>query len=170
MDQNKAAAEARRRKAGEEPPLRDELLRTFRWVGDRTDFSSYADISGWWRNPLIIKRIGAGLADLHAPARPTVVAAPQSRGTLIGTLVAQHLGIGLVEIRKNHAQSADSDQVLRRTTPPDYRDRHLQLGFRRHLLSAGERVLFVDDWIDTGGQAEAARGLIADAEAVWLTG
>jgi adenine phosphoribosyltransferase len=36
---------------------------------------------------------------------------------------------------------------------------------RRDLLPATARVLFVDDWIDTGGQAIAAQNLVAAAGA-----
>jgi adenine phosphoribosyltransferase len=61
--------------------------------------------------------------------------------------------VGFIEVRKDRAASCDSDAWLRRTTPPDYRDRHLTLGFRRDLLDSRDRVLLVDDWIDTGGQA-----------------
>lgn len=64
--------------------------------------------------------------------------------------------------------SADSEAWFKRTTPPDYRDRHLSLGFPKSLLPAGEQVLFIDDWIDTGGQALGARGLVEDAGATWL--
>jgi adenine phosphoribosyltransferase len=42
------------------------------------------------------------------------------------------------------------------------------LGFPKRLLPAGERVLFVDDWIDTGGQALGAYGLVKDAGAHWI--
>jgi len=38
---------------------------------------------------------------------------------------------------------------------------------RRDLLPATAWVLFVDDWIDTGGQAIAAQNLVAAAGATW---
>jgi len=50
----------------------------------------------------------------------------------------------------------------------NYQDRHLGLGFRKHLVSGGDRVLFVDDWIETGGQAHSAHLLTQDAKATWL--
>lgn len=78
------------------------------------------------------------------------------------------MGIGFVEVRKNRVGSSDSDAWLRRTTPPDYRDRHLTLGIRKRLLGAGDRVLFVDDWIDTGAQAVGSYRLTQDAGATWL--
>jgi len=40
--------------------------------------------------------------------------------------------------------------------------------FRKDLLESGDRVLFVDDWIATGGQATTARALVEDAGAHWL--
>jgi adenine phosphoribosyltransferase len=92
----------------------------------------------------------------------------QSRGTLIAALVATHLGVGLVEVRKDEGPAADSDAWRQRITPPDYQDRHLTLGFPKRLLAAGERVLLVDDWVATGGQAIGVQGLVRDAGAVWL--
>jgi adenine phosphoribosyltransferase len=46
-------------------------------------------------------------------------------------------------------------------------DRNLALGLRRDLLPSTARALFVDDWIDTGGQAVAARKLVDAAAATW---
>ena len=168
MDQNRAAAEARRRKALTPGPLHDELLRTYGTTGDRTDRTKWADVTGWWRDAGVLGRVGSALADLFEDVDPTVVMGSQSRGTLVGALVATHLGVGLIEIRKDDGPSADSDAWRSRTTPPDYQDRHLKLGFPKRLLLAGERVLFIDDWIDTGGQAVAAQGLTDDSGATWL--
>jgi adenine phosphoribosyltransferase len=86
---------------------------------------------------------------------------------LLGALVAVELGVGLVELRKDPEPSVDSDRWLAARTPPDYQDRNLRLGVRRDLLPAGSRVVFVDDWIDTGGQAVAARQIVEAAEATW---
>ena len=112
--------------------------------------------------------LGPALADLYPEVHPTVILGPQSRGMLLGGLVAVSLGVGMVEVRKGEGPSADSDAWRQRTTPPDYRDRHLTLGFPKELVKAGDQVLFVDDWIDTGGQAQGAHGLVADAGATWL--
>ena len=105
-----------------------------------------------------------GLRSL-AGAGAKLVIGPQSSGCLLGPLVALHLHVGFVEVRKDRGPSGDSDAWLRRTTPPDYQDRHLSLGFRKRLITGGDRVLFVDDWIETGGQAHSAHLLTQDAEA-----
>ncbi|MDQ7809478.1 phosphoribosyltransferase family protein [Amycolatopsis sp. A133] len=144
------------------------LCEAFTWRGDRTDRHRYADVTGWWRRPELLGKLGPALARLFAGKQPTVVLGPESRGCLLGPLVALSLDVGFVEVRKHEAASGDSDAWLRRTTPPDYRDRHLRLGFRKQLVDGGDRVLFVDDWIETGGQAHGARLLTQDAEATWL--
>ena len=88
---------------------------------------------------------------------------------MLGALVAMELGVGLIEVRKDpeRQQLADSDAWLWQTTRPDYRDRHLSLGFRRGLLQSGDRAVLIDDWIETGGQALASQGLVEAAGATW---
>lgn len=150
-----------------EKVLKDDLRKAFRWRGDRTDVRSLADVTGWWADSGILRRLGPALAGLFGEAEPTVVLGPQSRGALLGALVATHLGVGLVEVRKNPSPAADSDRWRIALTPPDYRDRTLRLGVRRDHLLSGHRVLFVDDWIDTGGQATASRAIVDQAGATW---
>jgi adenine phosphoribosyltransferase len=147
--------------------LSADLLRAFRWRGDRFDPSYAADPTGWWADASILHRLGPALSALFDEARPSIILGPQSRGALLGALVAVHLGVGLVELRKNPSPSADSDRWLVTRTPPDYRDRNLRLGARRDHLSAGQRVLVVDDWIETGGQAIGARDIVEQAGATW---
>ena len=144
----------------------ERLRASFRWLGDRTDRDLVADPTGWWHDPAVLAWIGPALAALW-PEPPTLVMGPQSRGSLLGALTARHLGVGLLEVRKDPSSGADSDAWWRATTPPDYRDRHLVMGVRRRLLHAGDRVLFVDDWIDTGGQAAACRRIVEQSGARW---
>jgi adenine phosphoribosyltransferase len=148
--------------------VRTRLRALFAWRGDR-DSRDRADVTGWWRDGWLLRELGPALAAVvpSGPV-PTVVVGPDSRGSLVGPLVAVHLGIGFVEIRKNRTPAADSDAWVRRTTPPDYHDRHLELGFRRSLLSSSDRVLMTDDWVDTGSQALTVLQMIDDVGATWL--
>lgn len=147
--------------------LRRDLRAAFRWRGDRTDDQYLADPTGWWADPRILVRLGPALAALFSADQPTIVLGPQSRGALLGALVAAHLHVGLVEVRKEPCPAADSDRWLVTRTPPDYRDRHLELGVRRAHVGAGQRAVLVDDWIQTGGQALAVRALVQAAGATW---
>ena len=144
-----------------------DLQSAFRWLADRPAHRYAAEPTGWWADPSILRRLGPALAKPFQDLSPTHVAGPQSRGALLGALVALELGVGLVELRKDPQPSTDSDRWITARTPPDYQDRNLRLGLRRDLLPAGSRVLFVDDWIDTGGQAIAARQIIESADATW---
>lgn len=99
---------------------------------------------------------------------PTVVVGPVSRGSLLGALTAAALGIGFVEMRKQRGSSVDSDRWVWRTTAPDYRDRQQVFGFPRRLVRAGDRVLMVDDWAETGATAVVGRGLVEDCGARWI--
>jgi adenine phosphoribosyltransferase len=140
------------------------------WRSDRPDTLAYADVTGLWRDPTLLRALGPALAELFADADtpPTVVLGPDSRGSLIGPLVAAHVGVGFVEVRKNRGPATDSDQWVQLTTPPDYKDRHLRLGFRRELVSPSDRVLVTDDWIATGSQAATVRRLVDSVGASWV--
>lgn len=147
--------------------MREALRASFRWRGDRTDDHALADPTGWWADPQILREIGPALAALFADAEPTVIVGLQSRGTLLGALVAAHLGVGLVEVRKDPSPSADSDRWFVVHTPPDYQDRTLRLGARADHLTSDDRVLVVDDWVQTGGQLLGVREIVTRARASW---
>ncbi len=87
---------------------------------------------------------------------------------LLGPLVAHHLGIGFIEVRKEAERASHTDRCDTRSTPPDYLDRTLELAVRRSPLRSTDRILFVDDWAATGGQASATMAIVADAGATWL--
>lgn len=148
--------------------MQDKLRSAFRWIGDRTDPDYRADVTGWWRDAFVVEQIGNSLANLFDGESPNVVMGTESRGSLLGILVAQSLGVGFAEVRKDHGPAADSDAWWEVSTAPDYRDKNLQLGLRRSLIRSGDRVLFIDDWIATGAQAEACRRLVEMSGARWV--
>ncbi|WP_051084830.1 phosphoribosyltransferase family protein [Kribbella catacumbae] len=147
--------------------VRRRLRGAFRWRWDRGDWRGSADLTGWWRDGELLGELGPALAGLY-DEEPTVVLGPVSRGSLVGALTAASLGVGFVEVRKNGGPANDSDRWVLRTTGPDYRDRHVVFGFRRGLVNAGDRVLMVDDWADTGATARVVRQLTDDCGAQWI--
>lgn len=152
--------------------LRAALLENFRWRSDPPQWperrTSYADYTLWWRDPSILRGLGAALAGLFSDAEPSVVMGPESRGSLVGPLVATHLAVGFAEVRKGARRGSDDDQWLTRLTPPDYQDRHVELAVRRGILAPSDRVLFVDDWAAAGAQAIACQQLTEAAGAQWI--
>lgn len=147
--------------------FRRRLSAAFSWRMDRGQWRGLADLTGWWRDADLLGELGPALAALY-DEKPTVVLGPVSRGALLGALTAASLGVGFVEVRKDQGQSTDSDRWVKRTTAPDYQDRHIVFGFRRGLVNAGDRVLMVDDWVDTGATARAVRELVDDCGARWI--
>jgi len=137
-------------------------------VTDSGSRSEYVNLQPWWRDPIVVAGIGELLAAPFLELSPTVVIGPPASGHLLGGLVAAFLGVGLAAVRKNPEPSVDSDPWLRATTPPDYQDRHLVLGLRRGILKTSDRVLAVDDIVDTGSQLLAIQRLVARAGASWL--
>ena len=151
------------------PPLTtDDLERRLREAFESRGAHSYADMSAWWLDPDVLRSLGPSLAELHRESDPEIVVGIQSQGFLLGPLVAVSLGVGFVPIERNLLETATAAGVIYRTTPPDYAGRSIVMGIRRKAVSPGQRAVLVDDWIETGAQAEAARSLLDDSGAKWL--
>lgn len=88
----------------------------------------------------------------------TKVAGIETRGFILGTAAALELGVGFVPIRKTEGLFPGEKEVCE--TEPDYRGNRHQLRLQRAALVPQDRVLLVDDWIETGNQARAAGTLI----------
>jgi adenine phosphoribosyltransferase len=128
----------------------------------------FPEYSHWWRDGSILAGIGPALADLFRTERPTVVVGIEAHGILLGPLTALSLEVGFAIVRKGDRPDDPEDRLITRTTPPDYKHRSLSLSVRRSLLRPGDRVVLVDDWIETGSQASAVRSLVEDAGSTWL--
>lgn len=142
--------------------LRARLAATFRWVDPGPHCSHLvSDRSGWWRDPLVVQRVGTALGGLFPDARPTVVLAPEVTGFLVGPLVAAALGVGFVEAYRQDGNRVLAEPLTWADSPVDHRGRRLRLGVRGRLLGPTDRVLLVDDWVSTGAQLTALREVTA---------
>lgn len=142
--------------------LRTRLVSTFRWVDPGPDCEQLvSDRSGWWRDPIVLGRLGPALGGLFAAEQPTVVVAAEVTGFLLGPLVAAALGVGFVEAYKAGPDRRIAEPVTWAGTAADHRDRLLRLGVRSRHLGPGDRVLLVDDWVASGAQARALHRVVA---------
>ncbi len=98
-----------------------------------------------------IELLAKGLNDLKA----TKVAGIESRGFLLGNLLAQNLGLGFVPIRKPGKLPG---QVLSETYDLEYGTDSLEL--KANSIVEGDLVIIHDDVLATGGTAAAACRLI----------
>ncbi|MCA5923518.1 phosphoribosyltransferase family protein [Curtobacterium oceanosedimentum] len=128
------------------------VLEHFRWI------DGHADTWAVLRRPDSLRAVVDGLAHLLTDDRPDVVVAVEARGFVLGPAVALALGVGFVPVRKDGA--VFPGPVVTATTEPDYRGNRRTLALRQDLIGPGERVVLVDDWIETGSQARAAAGLV----------
>jgi adenine phosphoribosyltransferase len=102
-----------------------------------------------------LRSAGEALAAPFADAGITRVAGIEARGFVFGTLVARELGAGFVPLRKPGKLPAATESV---GYTLEYGQAALEI--HRDAISAGERVLLVDDVLATGGTALAALELI----------
>ncbi len=132
----------------------DVVLDRFRWV------DGHADIWPLFRDPVALRAVVVGLAAPFRSVGITAVAGIESRGFLLGAAAAIELGVGFVAIRKSGA--IFPGKKVSALTTPDYRGKRTTLLAQRAAISADDRILLVDDWIETGSQARAVAALIAD--------
>ena len=115
----------------------------------------FRDITSLLEDPKGLHAAVQGLAEPYRSERIDRVAGIEARGFLFGVAVALELSAGFVPVRK--------EGKLPGTTVG--RDYELEYGTDRveihdDALSAGDRVLIVDDLIATGGTARATIQLI----------
>lgn len=130
---------------------RESLYRRTAWVDDRL-----ATLA-WWTDPELLAVLGAGLAGLFPESRPSLIAGVQSSGYLLAPLVATHWGVGMLAVQK--LPQPDGSILLATLEEP-------VTGAR--WPRPGDRVLLVDDVVETGAQAAAVRDLVVGRGAHWV--
>jgi len=84
-----------------------------------------------------------------------VVVGIESRGFILGSAVADRLGVGFVPVRKLGKLPA---AAIRASYALEYGQDSLEM--HRDAITTGQRVLVVDDLLATGGTANAAVSLV----------
>jgi adenine phosphoribosyltransferase len=121
-------------------------------------FDGHSDTLGLFADPAFLADAAAAVADPFRDARVGKVAAVEARGFVLGVAVALELRAGFVAIRKPGSIHPGPKAEL--TAPPDWRGHETTLRLQRHVISAGDNVLIVDDWAETGSKAVTARRLV----------
>ncbi len=137
---------------------RAAFLRHFEWV------DGHAGMWSVFEDPIAFGEIISALAALACEGRPTRVVAIESRGFLLGAAVARDLRLGVQAIRK--PGGILPGPKLHVTSAPDYRKKAHDLRMRA-TLDPSDRVVLVDDWVERGSQARAARTLVERTGATW---
>ncbi|MDH3731560.1 MAG: phosphoribosyltransferase [Acidimicrobiia bacterium] len=88
----------------------------------------------------------------------TAVVGAEARAFILGSVCAVALGTGFVPARKLGSVHPGEKVVV--TSEPDWRGRRSTFRLAK-VLGKSDRVLIVDDWIETGSQASAIAGAVA---------
>jgi adenine phosphoribosyltransferase len=138
---------------------RNAYLKRFSWVDGHAD--TWAALRDADTLALVIDALAACVKE----SRATAVLGIEARGFLLCPAVAKAAGLGFVAARKGDGLFAGAThQTL---SAPGYRGIQHRIRVRRDDLHSGDVIVLVDDWIETGSQASAARQLAEQAGASW---
>jgi len=115
----------------------------------------FKDITTLLKDPRLFREAMDLLTDLCQRARPDKVVAIESRGFILGSVLADRLGAGFVPVRKKGKLPAGK---IAHTYDLEYGTDCLEI--HDDALRPGERALVVDDVIATGGTAAATGRLV----------
>jgi adenine phosphoribosyltransferase len=139
---------------------RSAVLDRFRWV------DGHADVWRVFADGPALSAVIESLADPWRDAGATRVLGIESRGFLLGAATAVKLGVGFVGIRKGGDGLLPGPKVTT-TAAEDYRRRRHDFRMQS-ILGPDDRVLLVDDWVERGSQAKAAKALALACGAEFL--
>lgn len=138
--------------SGHAETARQAFLRTFAWAdGDASFTPVFGDADA-------LRSLGPGLAEPFRDAGITAVVSPEARGFVVGALCAASLGVGFVAARKP-GEPRPGDRIYVESDP-DWRGRRVTFSVPA-VFGRSDRILLVDDWIETGSQTSAIADAIA---------
>ena len=114
------------------------------------------DVTPLFSDPSAFAELIADLSEPFASAAIDYVAGIDALGFILGTAVALRLEKGFIPIRK----SGKLPVAVAVAEFVDYTGEKKALELRKGMLKPGDRVLVVDEWIETGAQVQAAIDLI----------
>ena len=135
-------------------------------ISDHTNFCSFLtkkfplvnnhpDVAGLLRDPYILQRLGAAMANSFHSKGITKVIAPEARGPVLGVLVAKYLRAGLVLVRKDGRNHPGADVTI--TSDETWTGEKISFLTRSFDIDETDRVLVVDDWATTGNTIRVAK-------------
>jgi adenine phosphoribosyltransferase len=121
---------------------------------------SFKDISPLFLDPKLVGEVVKAITERFGPAQIDKVVGAESRGFLLGPMIAQRLDAGFVMVRKEGKLPHATQEV---TYDLEYGSATLEV--HTDALQAGDRVLIHDDLLATGGSAAATAHLAQMHEA-----
>ncbi len=120
----------------------------------------FKDISTILKDPIALRSVVDILAEKFKNEKITKVVAVESRGFILGSVLAYKLGAGFILVRKKGKLPYKTRSV---SYELEYGTDTLEI--HEDALEANDRVLIVDDLLATGGTVEAVMKLVSDFKA-----
>lgn len=115
----------------------------------------FYDITTLLKNPAALKESIDRLTERYRDAGVEAIVGIESRGFIFGMPLAYQLGVGFVPIRKPGKLPAET---IAESYELEYGTNTLEIHI--DAISAGQKVLIVDDLLATGGTARATCNLV----------
>lgn len=129
-----------------------------------TDTEGRYDVCPILERPGVFENLAADLCRPVDLDPCTHVAGLEAIGFVLGGSVAAKTGLGFVPVRKGGKLPYPENRLVRREVA-DYSGEEKTLELDPARLGAGDRVLLVDDWVETGAGMRAAVELVEAAGA-----
>ncbi len=119
------------------------------------------DVTPLFADPGAFAQLVADLVYPFEDVEIDFVAGIDALGFILGTAAANRLGVGFIPIRKGGKLPV----AVRRESCRDYTSEMKVLEIRSDAVPSWSRILLVDEWIETGGQMNAAIRLLEGCDA-----
>lgn len=141
--------------------VKELLLSRIRDVADYPEPGvMFKDITPLLADPAAFAALTDALADIAVRSGATKIVGLEARGFILGAPVAVRAGLGFIPVRKaGKLPGATLSQAY------DLEYGSAEIEVHAEDLSAGDRVLVIDDVLATGGTAEASLQLVRRAGA-----
>lgn len=109
------------------------------------------DFSTLFVEPEVLSNLVKDLSKPFKKLGVDKIVAPESMGFIVGAAMAMKLKKGFVPIRKGGKLPTVKKHIVS-SSFTDYTKQKNTFEMNESLINAGDKVLIVDDWIETGGQ------------------
>ena len=114
------------------------------------------DVTPLFADRIAFAQLSSDLAAPFLDAGIDAVAAIDALGFVLGTAIAERLGVGIIPVRKGGKLPVAAEHV----EFTDYSGERKALEIRPDTIRSGLRLLIVDEWVETGAQVSVAIELV----------
>ena len=134
-----------------------------KWIESYSDFPSkgilFRDISPLLADPKALSILKNKFVEIIRPLSPDYIAGIDARGFLFCTMVAEHLGIGTLMIRKPDKLPGE---LIEKSYELEYGSNSLSI---QKIDLKGQSIVIMDDLLATGGSMQCSKELLESSGA-----